>query len=381
MQDQFQVLQNKIKNLEEQLAIMADAQKEKDSLEEEYRSSQKRFKTIFDESVIGNKIIDDTLKIIKINGALLNMLGYEEHEMLGKQITAFSHPDYREHWKDLQHSIWTTSMASFCFDTCLLKNDGSTLWVHITTILIEDGGENLGYTIIEDISERKELERLKEIVNEQKQRQQIAETILETQETERRRISESLHNGLGQMLYGILLSFKQIKTVPETDVPGNDVAKNYTLKLINDCIKECRKISHNLVPTVLEHSGLKEAITKICTELSGDVKFICYLNLSPKRLNNILEVAIYRIIQELMLNVVKHAQAQFAKVVLNIEDTTIQIAVEDNGKGYRENDSGKVGIGLQMIRSNIALLSGTMSISAPDNNGTKVNILIPKRVD
>lgn len=70
-------------------------------------------------------------------------------------ITDFSHPDFVAHWKDLQRQLWTTSMSFFGFDTCLIKKDGATVWMHVTTILIEDNGERLGYTIIEDISERK----------------------------------------------------------------------------------------------------------------------------------------------------------------------------------------------------------------------------------
>lgn len=381
MQDQVEHLLSKIKDLEALISATADAQQEKDRMENEYRSSQQRFRTIFDESVIGKKIINDQLKIIKVNKSLLKMLGYKEKEMIGRQITEFSHPDYKAEWKRLQHSIWTTAMASFSFETCLIKKNGNILWVHITTILIEDGGENLGYTILEDISDRKELERFKKMITEQEQRQQIAETILDTQERERHRVSESLHNGLGQLLYGIKLSFNKIKIVSDELAPGNSAAKAYTTRLISDCIKECRNISHNIAPFILEDFGLHEAVKDICSQLKGEVKFVCTVTLPSKRIDRILEVAVYRMIQELMMNVVNHSQAAFAKVDLVVDDKLINIVVEDNGIGFRDNSAKKEGIGLKMIRSNVAILSGSLNITSPDNKGTKIYIQIPRRVE
>lgn len=181
-QARIEQLENEVLRLKEQVAQTAVFQQEKKRFEDEYQHSQKRFRTIFEQSVIGKKIIDDQLQIVKINKALLDILGYREEEILGGRITDFSHPDFLQHWKNLQKELWTTDMPSFSFDTCLIKKDGSTAWVSITSILIEDQGKTLGYTIAEDIWERKEMEKLQRLINEQEQRQQIAETVLNTQE-------------------------------------------------------------------------------------------------------------------------------------------------------------------------------------------------------
>jgi PAS domain S-box-containing protein len=257
-QDQLKKLEKEVNCLKAQAEQHTLFEAEKDRLETEFRRSQQRYKTIFEESAVGKKIIDDQLHIIKINKALLRILGYTESEMLGRLITDFSHPDFVAHWKLLQEQLWTTNIPSFNFDTCLLKKNGSTIWVHVTTILIQDNDKTLGYTIMEDISERKEVERLSNLIREQEQRQQIVETILNTQEEERRRVAESLHNGLGQLLYGVKLSLNDVKIKSSESQAGNEPALQYTERLITDCIYECRRISHDLMPAMLQEHGLKD---------------------------------------------------------------------------------------------------------------------------
>ncbi|HVS90712.1 MAG TPA: PAS domain S-box protein [Mucilaginibacter sp.] len=154
-EDKVRQLEDELNRLKEQVRQTAMIQREKDRLESEYQRSQKRFRTVFEESVIGKKIIDDQLRIVKVNRAVLAMLGYSENELTGKLITDFAQAYFIPRWKELQEELWTNERPSFSFDTCLIKKDGTSFWCHITTIIIEDNGDRLGYTILEDISERK----------------------------------------------------------------------------------------------------------------------------------------------------------------------------------------------------------------------------------
>jgi PAS domain S-box-containing protein len=358
--------EDKIKQLEQQLSVLkaqaertAVLQAEKDKLDDEYRRSQNRYKIVFEKSAVGNKIIDEQLKIIKVNAALLKIMGYTEEEMLGRLITSFAHPDFVAHWKSLQHELWAARVPSFNFDTCLIRKDGAIVWVHITTIQIEDDGRVLGYTILEDISVRKEIQRLKDEVKARENRQQLVETILNTREEEQKRIAESLHNGLGQLLFGVKLGLGQLQVSPE-----NEKALKYTNELITDCIRECRRISHNLMPAVLEEFGLRAAVETICRQLTNEVTFNYSVKGFTRRIDKFLEVAVYRMIQELMMNVVKHAGATRAEVKLIEGKNTIQISVSDNGKGII-----------------LTLLNGTLDISAENGQGTTFKINIPKKVD
>lgn len=124
-----------------------------------YDKSHNWFKTIFEQSTLGNKIINKDLKIIKVNEALIQLLGYSEDELLGNKITSFAHPDFVEDWKAVQQSLWALKHLSFTIDTCLIKKDKTFLWCTVTSILLFDNVQTFGYSIIQDISDRKTFER------------------------------------------------------------------------------------------------------------------------------------------------------------------------------------------------------------------------------
>jgi len=159
--DNKALLESEIDQLLDQTPAEEAVQKLKSLLLETYDNSETRFKTIFEESTFGNKIIAADLRIIKVNHALIVLLGYSEEELLGSLITDIAHPDYVEDWKKLQNVLWADKKTSFSIDTCLLKQDGSEIWCHVTSIVFKDKAEDYGYTIIEDITVRKNYERIR----------------------------------------------------------------------------------------------------------------------------------------------------------------------------------------------------------------------------
>ncbi|MBC7920505.1 MAG: PAS domain S-box protein, partial [Ferruginibacter sp.] len=128
------------------------------SIKERYEESQSRFETIFYKSKMGNKIIAPDLRIMQINEVLLEMLGYTEKEVVGTKVISYAHPDFVHHWDELQENLWTKQIPSFQIETCLVRKDGSYFWCQVTSIVFRDNEASLGYTIVEDISERKALE-------------------------------------------------------------------------------------------------------------------------------------------------------------------------------------------------------------------------------
>src|SRR5690606_17971083 len=195
---------------------------------------------------------------------------------------------------------------------------------------------------------------------------------LRTQEEERRRISESLHNGLGQLMYGIQISMNQLRKEKALTEPEKyDEAKSFTEKLVAEAIKESRSISHELMPATLEQFGLRSAIDDVCQQLSGKITFdLRYKDTTP-RLEKFLELAVFRTVQELMLNVVKHAGATQASVQVNIKPNLVHIVVSDNGRGLADAYESKSGIGLSSIRSKIKLLNGVVKINSVPDKGTE----------
>jgi signal transduction histidine kinase len=251
------------------------------------------------------------------------------------------------------------------------ESDGFAHWLRITAVPLGDGI----VSTLEDITSRKQMEaaHLQMRLNGQKA---LLQAILEAQEEERRRISESLHNGVGQILYATKLHLDQINlNQTPLDLEKLWKAKQKTDQLLSDAIKETRKVSHELIPFLLQEYGLAVAITDSCQRFSqAGLQISCYV--LEDRLDKYEEMAIFRITQELVNNIVKHSQASRARIEIYLEKEQIIIEAQDNGKGIDLEQPWK-GIGLNTIKDRVRLLEGTMQIDSVPGKGTLVSIVLP----
>ncbi len=150
-----EALREQIKQLQADRKTKAK-KKEKD---DKYEQSQVRFRTVFENSPLAQKIINPDLLIRQANAALVAMLGLTRpDEVEGRRILEFTHPHYRADWHDLQERLWKHRIPNFTFDTCLVRADGSSFWCQVYSILFPDEGEELGYTTLIDTTEHKGLE-------------------------------------------------------------------------------------------------------------------------------------------------------------------------------------------------------------------------------
>ena len=351
--------------------------------EEKYINSQNKFKTVFEQSTLGHKFINADLKILKVNKAFIKLLGYSQRELLGSHISDYVVPELAGNWKELQHELWTNKKPCFTLETRLIRKNKSVFWCHVTSILLEDNDETLGYTILEDISERKQMENDLKEANDRELLfgQQLLELTINIQEKERARIAEDLHNSLGQLLYGVKLTLDQLKIEDTQFQKENAKTIEHSKYLLSECIKESRRISHDLMPSVLKDFGLRVAIEDICKQLSRTLNFECVFTGVDNRLNKYLEKAIYRIVQELGMNLIRHAQATKAFFMLEINKKDIFIRIGDNGRGFDTSDLDKdEGIGLHSIKTKIHLLKGQFEISSAPGKGTLINIRVPNKL-
>jgi signal transduction histidine kinase len=230
--------------------------------------------------------------------------------------------------------------------------------------------------ITQEVKLRQEKQRLqaqyKEILG--RHNENILRTTIKTQEEERRRISESLHNGLGQLLYGVKLSLDQMNRKSDDPDMVKMLRKN-TEDLLTQAIKETRRISHELSPSILENFGLQVAVNDICEQFNQGLNIRCDFQESNVKISKELELFIYRTIQELSTNIVKHAKATEASLEVFFSKDQVNINLQDNGVGLRPGKQD--GIGLKTIQTQLSLLKGTFSISSPGGVGTLIKITIP----
>jgi signal transduction histidine kinase len=201
------------------------------------------------------------------------------------------------------------------------------------------------------------------------------QSMVNGQETERTRIAKDLHDGLGGLFSTVKMYFSTLQH--EQDVLQNNSLFTKSYELIDTASEEVRRIAHNMMPEVLMKLGLIPAIQDMCSNISAgkllQVKLQHYG--MDKRFNAATEIMLYRIIQELLNNIIKHAQASEAIVQFNRDEESLTVTVEDNGRGFNLQEvDDKNHAGLETIRSRVNYLNGNISIDSEKEIGTTVMI-------
>ena len=343
------------------------------TVSDDYELSQVRFRTVFENSALGQKIIAPDLTICQVNQAVVTMLGYAHpDELLGRRILDIAHPDHHADWFELQRQLWAHRRPNFSLESRLVRADGSMFWCRVTSVLFPDDGAELGYTILEDITARKAAE-LALLQLERTQQQRLAHAVLAAQEAERARIAEDLHNGLGQLLYAVQLQLSQVAA------QMNPLAEQLhpTLALLQTAIRQTRTLSHQLIPLVLQDFGLAAAVLDIGRTLSSPQLWLrCVVGALPM-LPPALNLALYRMAQELAHNIVQHADAGEATLRLNEFDGWLELVADDNGCGFDPDEPRPPSLGLNALRDRVRLLNGELTLSSAPGEGTHVLVRIP----
>ncbi len=232
----------------------------------------------------------------------------------------------------------------------------------------------LGFLGYRNFRNKRKLQNLK-ISELEKDKQLFAiDSMLKGQEEERSRIAKDLHDGLGGLLSGTKLSFTNMKENLLL-TPENALQFEKSLSMLDTTIADLRKVAHNLMPEALVKFGLNDALKDFCStiQLASNIS-VDYQKIGLERkIGNTAETFIYRIIQELVNNAVKHAQATEILVQIAYANNKIAVTVEDNGKGYDQNQT-TTGDGLDNIAYRVKYLNGTIDTQTSINKGTSVNI-------
>jgi len=224
--------------------------------------------------------------------------------------------------------------------------------------------------IILDITEKTRMERSSSQLRDDYQKK-IASAMINTEENERKRISESLHDSVSQLLYGVKIQLDQLERA--SPISSNIKAIK---KLLDQAIEETRNISFELAPSILTDFGLSATIEELVKRLSSkDLKISVTIKGLFKRMDLLLETNIYRIIQELVNNCMKHSGASQIHIHIS-KDKLIEIIVQDNGKGFnaREQEKSASGSGLSSIKNRLRIYNGTINIESEPGKGTTVKV-------
>jgi signal transduction histidine kinase len=201
--------------------------------------------------------------------------------------------------------------------------------------------------------------------------------MLEGQEAERMRIAKDLHDGLGGLLSTVKARLTKINNEVKKIESYNIYEK--TTSMVDEACDEVRRISHNLLPGALRLDGVKTAIEQLGEDLSKSHPFDVNVEVIgfKHKLDETKDVFIYRIVQEAMNNIIKHAKAKQVLIQLSETDDQYHIIIEDDGVGF-DTATESNGLGLKSIRSRVEHLQGELDISSKKDEGTTISIHIPK---
>jgi signal transduction histidine kinase len=222
--------------------------------------------------------------------------------------------------------------------------------------------------------------RLK-LMEKEVSRQALLESLVKAQEEERGRLARELHDGAGQTLTSLLVRMKTLEKTNSS--PEAKKSLNAMEEIIVQTIEQIRELSYRLRPIVLEEFGLSVALDNLVNETvaTSGLEFKFESQLSGQQLSSEVEVALYRIAQEGITNILRHAHAHKVSLKLNRQSTGIQLCVDDDGIGFDPShlpgDPSKPHLGLISMRERAEMLGGTLDVYTASGDGTSIQAFIP----
>ncbi len=215
---------------------------------------------------------------------------------------------------------------------------------------------------------------------ESEKQQALTRAVLETQEGERRRLAEDLHDSVGQVLSAVKMNLSRLEKQHARHAPPDDEYLDMfvsTQEMVNDSIGEIRNIIRNILPPVLRDFGLVEALRDLCEKVQRatglNVPFT--YDGEPFHASPDTEVMFYRVVQELFNNAIKHAQASEVRVTMLRRGPQLTLTFTDNGVGFEANQVAN-GLGLRGMESRVQLLKGDLRLESQPGKGTQTTIRV-----
>jgi len=321
-------------------------------------------------------ITDQRGKIIYANEKFCQISKYSRDELLGQDhriINSGYHPKefIRNLWRTIaQGQVWQGEIRN-------RAKDGTIYWVDTTIIpFLNEKGDPYQYVSIRyDITKRKEMEEALRLVPQQ---------IIEAQEHERTFISREIHDDLGQSLATLKILLQSTFLDVHPNLSSQKKIYEKTIACLNQIIEKTRNLASGLRPATLEVLGLSVALRILIKSFQNQRKL--KVRARGGKLDDLVfegeAINLYRIIQEALTNIVKHAEATEAEISTRKRNGWLTVTIKDNGRGFSPNEFGKMkkerkGLGLYTMEERARLLGGQLSVDSSPHQGTAIKIVVP----
>lgn len=340
---------------------------------EALRESEARYRELFENARDAIYVQDLGGVYISVNRAAEKLCGYDRSEIIGKRFDDFIAPEYLP-LVCANISKKMTDKEETAYEIEVLAKDGQRVPVELSSALIFKHGVPVGIQgIARDITERKRAERALRSYSRQ---------LIKAQEAERQHIARELHDQIGQVLTAIRINLHTVGNSCETEESRSLIDQG--VGLVDAAIEQVRNLSFELRPSLLDNLGLAAALrwySDQYTQRTGiRTKSASNLPEGQIRLRQELETACFRIVQEALTNVVRHAKAKNVFINLKQLDYKIVLSIKDDGIGFKEPTDGHVSsirLGLHGMKERALALGGALNIKSTPAQGTEIRATFP----
>jgi PAS domain S-box-containing protein len=350
--------------------------------EQELQTSKQRFELLFNSvsDAVFVHVVDTVHgmpgRFIEVNDMACRRLGYSREELLGMQPPDIDAPETRALIPATMEKLLHDHAA--VFQGVHVRKDGGQIQVEISARLIDLDGVPVIFSTVRDITERKRAE--KELEESHQKLRNLAEHLMFAREEERKNVARELHDELGQVLTALKMDFRWLeKQLPTSPERVREKLRGMTV-LTDQTIERVQRISAELRPRMLDDLGLTAAVEWLMGDFSRrtGIRTKTSVRITESRIGGNSASAIYRIIQEALTNIARHAKASRVTLTMSEAAGRLEILVGDDGIGISVSQASDVrSFGLIGIRERVRGLGGDVSIRGETGKGTTIAISIP----
>ena len=362
----------------------------------ELQTTHRRLQDIIEFLPDATFVIDQEQTVIAWNRAIEEMTGMLKEKVLGKgdyayaipfygsprplliDLLAGGEPDPDPHYEFFQRRgnvLFAEHFVPFIYG-----GKGAYLWITASPLFDTDGNLIGAIESIRDITGRKEAER--SLQESENRLRQLSSMLITAQEEERKRVAREVHDSIASSLAAINISLGNCLNHLERGLSAVEPLKN-SIAITLNAMEESRRIMSDLRPSVLDDLGILATIDWLCRHyqtVSPDVCIEKHVTIREEEVPELLKIAIFRVLQEAMNNVVKHSEAELVNLSLVRSDGCLELTIEDNGVGFGLNTASfkgneKGGLGIASMRERTELSGGSFAIDSSPEKGTVIRCL------
>jgi PAS domain S-box-containing protein len=366
------------------IALRLQQQKESDRMRSALDAAQARLGAIVDSAMDAVITVDEEQKIVLFNRTAEQLFRLRRDEVLGTRLDRLLPPRFRGAHHGHIEAFGRTGVTN------RRMGDVTTLWalranpeeefpIEASISQVVEGGRRYFTVILRDITLRKQAEDA--LLASQRELRELSARVLEAREDEKARIARELHDELGQLLTALKMDLSALRIAVS---PNEETGKRLDEmgRLLDQTVAATRRISADLRPLMLDDLGLADAASWLVDDFGKRYGIAARIELPGEgALENLpknVSTTVYRAIQESLTNIARHSGAKNAWVVMAAENGSLEVEVEDDGRGIGQDDVAKSrSLGLKGMRERIAFLGGAFEVARAPRGGTRLRIKVP----